>query len=314
MSEGRGMGLLEMMRKLQVVKTIDAILAAQYEEEEGAKHRRELDENMRSGEWHQSFHASSFPLDPDVSCPRKALYSMMALPGSSPVSRYGRAIMESGEHVEEMIVRRLKNAGVLLSENEGNGRQTNFRHSGFWLTGFVDAIINLNGVVHVVEIKSKKHQHVDEMLQGKRGYDVQHRAQAMTYVWFARMAHEQLGFADMGLEPCSSASILYVSRDAPGVTAEFWLDFDEAEFNEGLERLKIWREAFISGELPPRPPFPGWSKAPCQYCDYKPSCKEDDKAGVSRLEESSAVDYACLVYGRYDFKSVQEGVVKSWEL
>lgn len=303
--------LLDVLRKAQVIRSIDAILEAQYAAEEEAKLRREIDENMRSGTFHQSFHASSFPLDPE-SCARKALYSMMAIPADQATSRYGRAIMESGEFIEDQVVRRFKAAGVLLSENEGNGRQTNFRHKGYWLTGFVDSIIKLDGRAHVVEIKSKKHEHVEQMRNGERKWDPAHRAQAMTYTWFTRMAHEHLGFDKLGIEPCSSATILYVSRDAPGYTAEFWIDFDEAEFQEGLDRLAQWRDWYVSKILPPRAEGLYWTKPPCQYCDFKKVCKEDDKAGVSALAKSAAIGAAKEIVPGYDFNRVWKEVLSSW--
>lgn len=310
MSEER-VSLMDVLRRLQVVRAIDAILEDQYRAEEEAKLAREKDENIRSETFHQSFHASSFPLA-DSACARKALYSMMALPADEPVSRYGRAIMESGEHIEDRIVARFRDAGVLLSRNDGPGKQTNFRHSDYWLTGFVDSIINLNSAVHVVEIKSKKHAHVEEMRSGTRKWDEQHRGQAMTYIWFARMAHEVMGWDKLGLTKCKSASILYVSRDAPGYTAEFWIDWDEAEFNAALEKLRQWKQWFIDKYLPKREKGLYWTKPPCQWCDFKGPCKEDDKSGCESLTESAAVERAKQVISNYDFDQVWEGVLSSW--
>lgn len=304
--------LLDVLRRTQVVRTIDAILEAQYEAEERAIHSRQADENLRSGTWHHSFHASSFPLDPATSCGRKAVYGLMGLPASEPTSRYGRAIMESGEHIEEMVLRRLKGAGVLLSQNDGNGKQTSFTHRAYWLTGFVDAIINLDGRVHVVEIKSKKHEHVEQMRNMERSFDVAHRGQCMTYMWFTRMAHEHLGFDKLGLKPCQSGTIIYLSRDAPGYSAEFWIDFDEDEFNAGLARLKKWKESYLEKELPPRDPSLYWTKPPCQYCDFKKVCKEDDKLGVISLDTSGAIGAAREIIPDYDFDKVWQEVMGSW--
>lgn len=305
-----GVSLAEMLRKLQVVKPVDNILEQQYAAEEDEYLRREREVNARADTWHQSFHASSFPLDPDTACARKALYGLMALPADEPVSRYGRAIMESGQNIEDMVVRRFRDAGVLLSRNDGAAQQTNFRIRAYWLSGHVDSIINLSNRAHVVEIKSKKHAHVEEMRSAKRGPDPQHRAQAMTYMWFARLAHEQLGFKT---EPCKAGSILYVSRDAPGYTAEFWIDFDEDAFRAGLDRLKAWKESYINGVLLPRRSEFFWTKPPCQWCDFKKVCKADDQDGVSQLSKSHAVTRATQLVAEYDFDTIRRGVIESWE-
>lgn len=122
------------------------------------------------------------------------------------------------------------------------------------------------------------------------------------------MAHEALGFDKPGWlhAPLQHP---YLPCDSPGMTAEFWIDFDETSSTLGSNGSR--REAELHRyELPRRAASAGASR---QYCDYKPVCKLDDKQGVTDLSGSGAVAYAQEIYGKYDFNEVWEGVTASWE-
>lgn len=338
------------------IRNVDPVVEAAYEFLEQRAFRDQEDDSPHGSPWFTSFHASSFPGNDPRACGRQEIYSMMDIPANAPFNRRGRTIMDAGKDIEYQLVKRLHDAGYLLSAAPWAEIQTGFVDKETWLTGNCDAIILHRGSLKpfVVEVKTKSEEHVKEMQGLTRDADPKHVNQAKTYVG---EAHDKLPemmptvmrcpntqavaimnpkpnpfkkgkdkficpihrhpdcLQEVELEPCTEGAIYYLSRDNPWNTFEFFIEYDPEFMKVGKERLKAWREAYLSGTLPPHP-FGGkeWSKSPCQYCKFKKhACKPDDKAGITRLEDSHAIPYAKKIRPDYDFNTKREQVIERWK-
>jgi hypothetical protein len=306
-----GVSRLEFFRRLGVIRLVEPILDAQYRRDEDANWRGELQMSSREIGWNSSFHASQFPGDDPMACGRRALYRLMGIPSEAPFTPESRALMESGLDIEDRVVGRFKRAGILLSKDDG---QTNFVAKKYWLTGHVDAIIRPPSyrAPHPVEVKTTSDQKVEEMRAGTRQYVPEHRYQLMTYIWFTRQAHKALGYDSMGMEPARDGSIIYLSRDRPRNTFEFYVDFDQNVINVGLTKIVQWQRSFLDEELPPRNSTWKWTERPCRWCDFKGMCKQDVKEKVTSLARSNAIIHARYVKPDYDYHEVRIATLTRW--
>src|SRR5262245_8906961 len=121
----------ELFRRLQIARMVGPIIEAQVTLDAAAAWAG-TDGNARAADWHVSFHASQFPLDAETACGRKALYSLMALPGE-PASPMLVATSEAGLDIERRVLGRFERAGCLLSSIDPT-KQTNFAIKRYWLT------------------------------------------------------------------------------------------------------------------------------------------------------------------------------------
>jgi CRISPR/Cas system-associated exonuclease Cas4 (RecB family) len=284
-----------------------------YKNEEKQIFAEDLFSSPHGQHWSTSFHASQFPGDDETACPRKAMYGFMNIPGPEPASHKLRASAESGEDIEDRIVWRFHRAGILLSEPPSSQHQTNFQDKKHWLSGNSDAVIRVPRVnrPYAVEIKSKYQRVIDKMKMGEQSYDPQHKNQLMTYI---SLIHHYGQEYWPELEPCMGGSIIYVSRDDPSQIHEFKFTYDPDWWKEGLARLEEWQDYFKDEVLPPRPEGFMWSKGPCQYCNYKKyCCKPDDKAGITKMNESHGIEYANSVRkGGYDYQTTRQATLDRW--
>ena len=302
----------EMFYETGAIPLVDTILQAQYEAEEIAYWRNEQQENKRSEKWHLSFHASSFPINGRISCSRRALYGLMGIPEPEPFSRRSRAVMDAGVDIENQVAKRLKGSGLLLS---GFGtKQTQFTLKRYWLTGSIDFVIlkRVTNSPHVVECKTKSRADVEAMRKGEKRHDEQHYGQLQCYIAGVRIGQEA-GKIFPTLEICHSGSIIYLARDDPSITAEFYFKFDKELVDAAFAKLEAWKQAYLDEELLPRPKTYQWSKTPCQWCPFKKACKEDDKEGVVFLHSSNAIDFAKLINPEYNYYDVWREVIDSWK-
>lgn len=316
-----------MLQRLQLVSVAESSAFQAWSELEDRVWREDLESSPHGRPWHTSFHASSLPGNPDTACARKALYGLLDIPNPVPVDQYGRGIMEAGNAIEEMYVARYEQAGMLLSQPHTARVQTGFSAPEFWLSGNLDAIIRPRGWNrgHVVEFKGKDHDKIDAMRRGEMSYDFAHYYQLQTYLGFLqtdsfRVYQEFMdGFGghsitveQMGLtEPVASGSILYVSRQRPRHTYEFYFDFDPVVWETATSFLKEWKQNFLDGELPARRDW-RWTEQPCAYCPVKKLCKADYKAGVTRLKDSEAVKFAKTLRPKYDYDETRKSVLDRW--
>lgn len=324
---------IELLQRLNLTKIADLAAKRAYENREKKIWEQDLESSPHGETWHTSFHASSFPGNPDTACARRALYGLLNIPNIQPIAGPMRAIMDAGKALEIEYVTRWDEDGVLLSRPPSDKYQTGFKDKRFWLTGNLDAIIRPQGWNrgHVVEIKGKDHQVIDEMRAGNRSYDPKHFLQLQCYLGFCHddylRIYRDWAFrilditnskeidqyvVDQGLtEPIETGSILYVSRQRPRHTHEFFVNFDPQVWKTGTENLEQWKNDFISGNLPQRYPWK-WLEEPCRYCEVKKLCKADHKAGITKLEDSTANDFAKNLRPKHDYKTIYQKVLERW--
>jgi len=263
-------------------------------------------------EWHTSFHASSFPGDNPKSCPRSSLYNMMGVPPDTPHNFYSVAIMDLGKSIETHIVTQLHDAGVLLSNPPDADTQTAFSDDESWLTGSCDAVIDLNGRPHVLEIKTKSEEHMQSMKKQMVTYDDQHKRQLLTYVSMFNSVSGEL-WPDM--ETLVDGTLLYVSRGNTTNMVGFTFGVDDEFYAAGRNKLMEWKDMFINSVLPERPKEWRWTEQPCKWCKYKKeTCKPDFKNAVNSLRDSYGVLWAKKVYSSYNYDVAHEKVLRSWNV
>jgi CRISPR/Cas system-associated exonuclease Cas4 (RecB family) len=263
--------------------------------------------------WFTSFHGSAFPAS-EKSCGRKALYTMMDIPKAEPFAPYGMAIMDAGKDIEERIVQRWHDAGMLLSAPPNAPVQSGFADPLTWLTGSVDAVILPKGWnrPHAVEIKGKDDDKIWKMRKGEMECEEQHRNQLFAYMYGLRHFREQMIPGYDHLDEVRDGSVLYVSRNRPRNTCEFYFEYDEELINSAVEKIKQYKAWWMEGYLPPRPKEWRWTQDPCKWCDFKKLCKADIKADIDALEDSTAIDFAKKHDKTYDLESKRKQVEARW--
>jgi CRISPR/Cas system-associated exonuclease Cas4 (RecB family) len=308
----------EFFSRLQLIRTVDPLTNEAYKESEKRAWENQEGDSPHGNPWHVSFHASQFPGDDPMACPRQALYRMMDFPAAKPFPRRSRAIMSAGKAIEEELVRTYERAGILLSAPVDEEVQTGFEVPDAWLTGSVDSVLLPKGWNKPlpVEIKSKYQEIIDEMKLGKRGPDPGHVFQLKVQLALVKLDAHRLW---PHLDPVTHGYIYYVSRNRPDDTAEFRVDLDEKFFRVGVERLKQWKawfqEDFLPSENPSKRHPMGWrwSYPPCQWCDFKKTCQLDHESKRDSLSESIGVDRARMVRPNYDPESAKLRVLARWQ-
>lgn len=305
----------ELFAKLGLLKVAEPAMRAAATVAEEAEWRRG-GESPHGALWHTSFHASSFPGDDPRACLRYQQYVLLDAPDKEPAPMRLMAQAEVGKAVELMLVRWFGGAGTLLSADQtGDDEfQTNFKDPESWLTGSVDLVIVPPGWnrPHVIEVKTKKLEAVQEMQAGQRGPDAKHVRQCKTYIDFV---HDHADWWP-DLKPCQDGSVFYLARtdDPSSCTAEFFYGYHPDFGRVGRERLGAARDAYLEGDLLPHP-FGGkeWSQDPCKFCKFKKNvCKPDDAAGITRLRDSHANGWAAEVRGKHDYDETRRRVIGRW--
>lgn len=311
----------QLFAELGLLKVVEPTTQAAYNKVTEEQWRSEFTESPHGTPWHTSFHASQFPGGDDRACARKSLYTLMNIPRPKPVDRGGRTVMAAGRAIEYELVKTFLDAGVLLSAGPDDPVQTGFVDANHWLTGNTDAVILPEGWTkgHVVEVKSKDHEVVMAMRNGERGPDPEHVRQLKTYIGMANEASAELW---PELDPPETGSIFYLSRNRPAVTAEFFYRMDEEILADGRQKLAEWKENFIQDQLPPRPDGWMWTEEPCKYCQYKNlklsdgtkvGCKQDDLVGITKLSESTTIQFASELNTDYDYDQARAAVLARWQ-
>jgi CRISPR/Cas system-associated exonuclease Cas4 (RecB family) len=325
----------EMHGRLQLIRPLDDLTNWAYKTVEEKKHREQLDDSPHGDPWHVSNHASKFPGDHPLACPRAALYGLMDFAREAgdrkarnvPFDRAGRTIMAAGKAIEVELVQTYADAGILLSAKPTEKIQTGFEHSEAWLTGSVDCVVcwpDTNMAVPI-EVKSKYQAVIDEMKLGKRGPDLGHVFQLKTQLALITIAMAAKKIWQ-DYDPPTHGYIYYLSRDRPSDTAEFKVQLDMKFFEAGIKRLKQWKQWFLEDVLPEEPkgkrttnfghPMGAagfkWSQLPCQWCDYKKTCQLDFRQSITTLSESVGVDRTRAARGEYDVAKAVKEVKDRW--
>lgn len=336
----------QLFATLGLIQVVEPLTERAYREAEQRIWELDLENSPHGQPWHTSFHASSAPGDDPSACGRKAVYSLLNIPDSEPTSRWLRSLGDAGKAIELEHVKRWSNSGILLSAFDEE-HQTGYVDEEYWLTGNCDAVILPYKWhrPHVVEVKSKAEDKVNEMRAGIRRWDDKHRLQCMSYIsleheaqtWKSvcvcedtwKLATNIIGgvcrvhggdacLKMIELEPCTSGSIFYTSRDTPSNTHEFYFSYDEEFMAATREKLSVWRDHFVEGTLPERPchydgKTVGWSEDPCRFCDLKKHvCKPDFQAKISSLAESNAIVRATDLRPMYDYEATRKLVLDRW--
>ena len=326
----------EMFTRTQSLRPLDDVTNWAYKTVEEKKHREQLDDAPHGDPWHVSFHASQFPGDHPMACPRAALYGLMDFVREAgdrkarniPFDRKGRTIMAAGKAIEVELVQTFSDAGILLSAKPTEKVQTGFVWPEGWLTGSVDCVIQWpsTNMAVPIEVKSKYQRAIDEMKVGKRGPDLTHVFQIKTQLALIYNAMSA-GKIWKGYDPPTHGYIYYLSRDEPSDTAEFRVNLDIKFFHAGVARLKQWKQFFLDDVLPESPKGKRttnfghpmgqegfkWSQLPCQWCDYAKTCKLDFRQNIQTLSESTGVGRTKAARdGNYDPAEAVQEVKDRW--
>ena len=312
----------EFWSRMQVIRVVEPITVAAYREVERQTWIDQSDDAPHGNPWHVSFHGSQFPGNDRYACERQLLYRMMDFAPIEPFSRESRTVMAAGKAIEVELVRTWHKAGILLSEPPDAEVQTNFALPDVWLTGTADAIIlpyRWNKPLPI-EVKSKYDEEIELMLKGARGPDASHVRQVKVEIAFTRLYQKEM-WPD--LELADHGVIYYLSRDRPSKTAEYRVDYDEAFWKAGVEKLQRYKENFVNHQLPmasekkhPNGTDWRWSQIPfpCRYCDFKKwICKPDWQEGITDLRESNGVKFTKSIREHYDPDEAMARVLKFWE-
>lgn len=134
-------------------------------------------------------------------------------------------------------------------------------------------------------------------------------------------AHESLSDEDptclreIKLESCRTGSLVYHSRERPNkVRKEWFFELDPNFMETGRAVLRDVIDHFKRGELPPHPfGGKGWSELPCKWCKFKrEACRKDEKAGITRIDKSHAIEFARSVRPGYSFADQEKAVLERW--
>jgi len=299
---------------------LDKYTEKSFKQIEEDRRNKSLEENNNGKYRGTSFYSSSFP-DKNKPCARLALYKLMNIPEPEPISPFLRGAINIGHAVEYEIVYGWALSGITiggsvpLSYGEKIA-QLRFEDKNLWLTASLDSVLDLRpeyDCVLPVDIKSKKHDVVEDMKRGRTSYEEKHFYQVQSYIYMCNLFHEEMGWNDIGLKPAKGAFIYYVSRQDPRMTAEFYIPADWDVINNGIEELKTWQKHFIEEKLPERDKSWKWTEEPCKWCSYKKhSCKPDFKDNVAELRESNSVTFTKTLVPNYNFDIVKNGVLERW--
>jgi hypothetical protein len=326
------------------------LLAKAFEYSEDLRWRGNVDNTPHGHPWHSSFHASSFPGDDELACPRQALYTLMDFAGSEPFSMRSRLFMEGGKAGELTLTRAYADYGVLISTDQSRrGRQhvqTGFEDPEHWLTGNADALLlpHFHRDPRPLEIKFKRHGAVLEMRQGLRDPDPKHVRQLKTYMAGMHLhLHKTLSqvvicgvsghvaehitegpcrmhgtpdcLTTTKLEPIQRGALLYVSFDDPDYTREFPIDLDLPFYYEGLRKLKQWKEWFLADHLPSLAPTTGTRGHPNGkgWGWSKLPCKWCSVRSVCRQDHNDGIDVLSKSAGVAQTKEVRAPVGHTYD-
>lgn len=325
-----GLSRQELFSRLQLIRVLEPLAEEAMATRESLAWRGKLGDDSPHGRpWHTSFHASSFPGDQELPCPRKALYTMMDFMKDAPMSPMVRLMAEEGKAIEDVYVEGFYHMGILLSSPPWEDVQLGFTDPEHWMTGNTDAVIVPPQLKrpHVWECKSVYADIIRQMKLGLHGPRDKDLNQAKTYVSYF---HDLSPHLWPDLPQLRDGTLFYTSRDNPRETAEFFVEYDPAFKEAGRAHLKKWKDWFDQDILPTQeleeyqhpekknskhPLGVGWrwTYPPCQWCDFGKTCRADHKEGVTTLSKSNGVAFTQTANPKYNWKKIREAVYAAWE-
>lgn len=333
------------------ITPVESVLYSAYEEEEKYIWENNIGNSPHGMPWFTSLHASSFPGDDDTVCGRAQVYDLMNPASSAPHDPKTRALFELGHAIEHMHIKRLSNAGVLLTADvTGDDEfQTGFEDPDCWLTGSPDAIIlpPFATKSHVLDVKSTKHENLLKMISDPLDTPYSHSKNERQVKCYIGEANEKFSptvvtcvisgvlikngrdkccKAHIGncvpkiikVEPPDDGTIFYCSREEPiTCTKSYYVSLDLDFMKSGKEKLKKWKTNFIEDRLPAHiheGQKAKWTVGECKYCSHKSSgyCKRDYKNKTVNLSESDLIEYTKSIRPNYDYGETREEVLSRW--
>ena len=300
---------------------LDLITKEAYEALEEKIWKNNLNSSPHGRPWFTSFHASAFP-GREKPCGRLALYTLLDIPNPEPAPPFLVATGDIGKAVEYQIVYRWGLRGITIGGSVplwdgANMSQVKFEDDDTWLTGSSDAILDLRpelDYVVPVDVKSKKHEIVQEMQLGRRLYEEKHYLQLQAYLYLCNLFHRDMGWQEMGLNPAEGGYIYYASRQDPRTAHAFFVKIDWELINRGRTLLQDWRDMFLQNSLPERPKEWRWTEEPCKWCPMKKyACKPDNKDKITDLRESNAIKFAKELRLNYNYDEIKQEVIDRWD-
>ena len=280
------------------------------------EHQARKSEDKRDRTWHTAFHGSNFPGNTLKNCQRQAMYGLLGVPHDGNFSAASIGIMDAGKDIELNFVRYMKEAYGILSPGPDE-KQWVLRDDEAMLVGSPDVVVldQESNRPYVVEIKTKDHDKVIDMRLGKISLDEYHRWQCLTYIHMVRLHHDRL-FGSLDLKPCVAGSIIYASRNRPLTVCEFELKFDELTYRSCRDSLVRWRDDFMNDVLEERDKSWKWTEQPCDWCDFKKTCKQDYKDGVLAISDSCGISKGVKAYGDedYSYETVKGEIRERWSV
>ena len=178
-----GLSRLELFARLGRVRVVEPMAAAAYQ--------RLLEDEWRNGgldhhgdSWRGSMRGSQFPGDDPRPCARQFAYWLMDIPEAEPTRRDVHGTAYVGQAIEDDLIKTLGFDGRVLSTRPYLSEE--YKHLGFedadhWLTATPDIVVlpPFWHRPHVVEVKSKDTEVINDMQNGRRLFDPGHRLQAI---------------------------------------------------------------------------------------------------------------------------------------
>lgn len=337
---------------LNNITPVESTLLSAYENEERKIWRDGIGNEPHGQKWNTSFHASSFPGDDSSVCGRAQVYGLLDPTPAAPLDPKTRMLFDLGTEIEHMFVKRWSNYGVLLSADvTGDDKyQTGFEDPECWLTGSPDAILlpPFYTMCEVVDVKTTSQEKIEKMRSNPNDTPYSHKKylrQLKAYIAEAydkfsptvitcdisglliKNGKDECSAFHKGLcipkiikvEPPRSGTLLYASREEPlNCMMSYYVQHDPEMMEFGKERLKVWKQEFMEGKLPPHVregESAKWTIGECQYCVHKKSgyCKEDFKNKVKDLKDSALIEFNKKLKPEYSYDKTRQEVLDRWQ-
>jgi hypothetical protein len=185
-----------------------------------------------------------------IKCERQAVYKLKGVPQETSKDFKSRLIALEGDSIHKKFVNLFKEMGILVDSEKI------IFHPNFPFLGFVDAIIKINDVLYVVEIKSINREGFGKLNKPHE----EHILQAKMYMLILKI---------------DKAIIFYENKDTQDLK-EFYVELNsefENWFNEKMNRILNY---FNKNEIPARI-CATEVDGRYQWCPYVKYCFQDNK-------------------------------------
>lgn len=201
-------------------------------------------------------------------CSRQMLYEMLGYKKEMPEPRMFM-IMDNGNYVHQRYENAFKELGILMAA------EAPIKDESLRISGRIDAIISVNDVMAIAELKSANSRTFETMKKSGKA-DIKYLSQLQLYMHLT-------GF-DIGV-------VIVENKDNQDVL-EFWVEYDK-EMSEGvIKKIKTINEYFDKKQIMPRSLACEIDKYTadknklykgqyeeycyyCRYCDFAEECYKE---------------------------------------